>query len=216
MVDSEGFGIPVTENDNGTWGGIFNDKSYDEYTKVNGQTFCAKYTGKLGNSLKVVIIDNGYDPTDERYLNEFDSVPDTSFFVRDKTGKDSGIKDEIHVLIIDRLGDFSGTVGTVLEKFLFVSKAPDARTAGGVNNYYVNVINNNSRYVRWLGHPTASGGTFEWGDSAQNIGETDSYATLTGGIEEYDLEGGSLGSGLSTDAELPQFYTKHFGEFRNQ
>lgn len=211
-VDSDGMGIPVTENLDGTWAGIFNDKSYEEYTKVDGQTFCAKYTGKLGNSLKVVIIDNGYDPTDTDYLNEFDSVPDTSLYVRDKTGTASGRKDEIHVLIIDKLGDFSGTVGTVLEKFLFVSKAPDARTAGGVNNYYVNVINNNSRYVRWLGHPTASGGTFEWGDSAQNIGATDSYATLTGGIEEYDLEGGSLGAGLSTDAELPQFYTKHFGD----
>lgn len=211
-LDTEGNGIPVTENLNGTWAGVFNDKSYDAYTKVAGQTFCARYAGSLGNSLKVVVIDNGYNPTDELYLNEFNSVPDTSLFARNKTGLTTGVNDEIHILVIDSAGDFSGTVGTVLEKFLYVSKALDARTEAGQNNYYVNVINNNSRYIRFLDHPTASGGTKDWGDSAQNLTSSDSYDTLTGGIVEYQLAGGALGTGLSSTSELKQYYERHFGD----
>lgn len=211
-LDTEGNGIPVTENLDGTWAGVFNDKSYDAYTAVAGQTFCARYAGSLGNSLKVVVIDNGYNPTDELYLNEFNSVPDTSLFARNKTGLTTGVNDEIHILVIDSAGDFSGTVGTVLEKFLYVSKALDARTEAGQNNYYVNVINNNSRYIRFLDHPTASGGTKDWGDSAQNLTSSDSYDTLTGGIVEYQLAGGALGTGLSSTSELKQYYDRHFGD----
>ena len=59
-------------------------------------------------------------------------------FVSDRSG--SG--DEIHVVVVDEDGGISGVVGQVLETFSNLSKAADAKTAQGDNNYYPDVIYN--------------------------------------------------------------------------
>ena len=58
-----------------------------------------------------------------------------------------GINDEVHAVIIDSTGIFTGTPGTVLEKFAGMSKAFDALTSDRTSNYYVEVINRSSQYV---------------------------------------------------------------------
>ena len=40
----------------------------------------------------------------------------------------NGANDEMHIVVIDRLGKFTGVANTVLEKFAYVSKASDAKT----------------------------------------------------------------------------------------
>lgn len=57
--------------------------------------------------------------------------------------------DEMHVVITDKDGAFSGTPGTILEVFENLSRASNAKTADGATNYYRDVINLNSQYV-WV------------------------------------------------------------------
>jgi len=58
-------------------------------------------------------------------------------------------KDELHVVVVDNGGLFTGTPGTILETFKGLSRATDAQTADGSTNYYVNVLNQNSAYIWW-------------------------------------------------------------------
>lgn len=77
--------------------------------------------------------------------------PGTSPFVADRGGS----KDELHIAVFDGDGKISGQPNTLLEKFLYVSKASDARGVEGQNNYYKDVVNAQSQYI-WFGeHPTA-------------------------------------------------------------
>ena len=72
----------------------------------------------------------------------------------------SGSNDELHVVVVDADGTWTGAAGTVLEKFAFVSKASDAKRSDGTNNYYRDVLNARSQYVWWTDHPT---GVANWG-----------------------------------------------------
>lgn len=74
--------------------------------------------------------------------------PGTSEYVLNKGGSD----DQIHVVVVDRGGEFSNIPGTILERYSFMSKASDAMDEDGTSNYYVNKINRNSAYVYWTSH----------------------------------------------------------------
>lgn len=84
--------------------------------------------------------------------NEVDLAPGTTEWVSNK----GGTNDEIHIVVIDEDGFFSGVKGTVLEVFQKLSKASDARLDNGEGNYYKEVIGRKSRYIRWAGHPSTS------------------------------------------------------------
>ena len=127
-----------------------------------------------------------------QYADNFDAAPGTSTYVADKGGS----KDEMHIIVIDEDGKFSGTANTVLEKYAFVSKASDARSDNGSSIYYPRVIFNKSKYVYWMDHTT--GGT-NWGTAA--LGTT--YTNLNAGV------GASLSGGLTvtpTDADTIRGY----------
>ena len=57
--------------------------------------------------------------------------------------------DELHIAIVDEDGLWTGTKGQVLEVFQNLSMATDGKTDTGQNNYFVDVINNRSRYLWW-------------------------------------------------------------------
>jgi len=97
-----------------------------------------------------------------QYAGDFGVAPSTSSYVSDKTG--SG--DEMHIIVIDEDGKFTGTANTVLEKYAFVSKASDAINNDGSANYYKTVINTQSQYVWWLGHLP---GATNWGNTAFGV-----------------------------------------------
>lgn len=164
--------------------------------------FAAKYPGTLGNSISVHMADSAtYSAW--TYKTEFDSAPGTSSYV-DNAGTGSG--DELHVIIIDQLGQWSGTPGTVLEKFAFLSKASDAKKDDGTNNYYRDVLNSRSKYVWWMDHPTV--GT-NWGTAALNTtyaSLVSAYSnTLSGGVDDLTATDGQLMTAWSTFADDTQY-----------
>ena len=113
-------------------------------------TFIAKYPGALGNSLQVQWL-QGVDSAGDvkfsawTYENNFDAAPITSTYASNVGSS----KDEMHVVVVDQDGLFTGTKGTVLETFPFVSAASDAKSDDGTSNYIKDVINNKSQYL-WM------------------------------------------------------------------
>ena len=105
-------------------------------------TFAARYPGLLGDSLSISMADSatfhGWD-----YADLFDTAPGTSDFA-EKLGASN---DEIHVVVVDRLGKFTGVPGSVLEKYPYASKAPDSKDANGGPSYYLEQINRFSKYL---------------------------------------------------------------------
>ena len=58
----------------------------------------------------------------------------------------------MHILVVDIDGKITGTTGALLERFIAVSKASDAKTSVGETNYYVEVIKQRSNYLYWGKH----------------------------------------------------------------
>jgi phage tail sheath protein FI len=124
------------------------DASYSAGQAAVGP-WAAKYPGILGNSLKVEICTPDHYSS---YTNAalFDSAPGTSQYAEDQGV--NGAEDEMHIAVIDEDGAWTGTAGTVLETFAFVSQAADAKLSNGESNYYKDVINAKSAYVWWMDH----------------------------------------------------------------
>lgn len=127
----------------------------NDYTNnyQNGQgvvgEWAAKYPGALGNSLLVSVADaNSF--ASWAYRDNFDSAPGTSSYA----AAVGAVNDELHVIVVDEDGRWTGTVGAVLEVYPFCSKASDARKEDGTGAYYKTVVNNNSKYVWWMDHTT--------------------------------------------------------------
>ena len=166
--------IATTRNavSNGSAVLIKNDDAYEDNFSSGASTygeFAARYAGALGNSLQVSLCDaNTF--TGWAYASQFTSTPGTSTY----TSNAGGANDEIHIIVIDQDGQITGTQGSVLEKYAFVSKASDAKDDSGNSNYYKNVITSKSKYIHWLSHPTANAGasyanaTSTWGTTATN------------------------------------------------
>ena len=146
--------------------------------------FTARYAGAKGNGLKVSIADSGSFAGWE-YKTQFSAAPGTSDYATER----GGLNDELHVIVIDALGKFTGTPGTVLEKYEFLSKASDAISYQGTNNYYVDVLTNRSQYVYWTAHD--ADGT-NWGTAVANttfavlspVAPADLVFTLSGGVSD--------------------------------
>jgi hypothetical protein len=164
--------------------------------------FAARYPGALGNSLKVSLwaSSNATAYPSWTYDAEFNSAPGTSVFV----GNVNGANDEMHIIVVDEAGKFTGQANTVLEKFPYLSKASDATNDDGSSNYYVNVINDRSRYIHILNHALNSNGaanTTTWGLPASNT-------TFAQGLSEYTASLKNGANGLPTDADLIIAYDK--------
>jgi hypothetical protein len=142
----------LNQNNNGTYG-----------------AFIARYPGTLGNSLKVSVCDNAADFATWDYKGYFPAAPGTS----DQAAAAGGSHDEMHIIVIDANGKFTGTRGTILETFAFVSKASNA-TLNGVSNYYKNVIFNSSKYVYAIDPVDYSGQVATWGSTIDTT-----FSTLT-------------------------------------
>jgi hypothetical protein len=125
--------------------------------------FVARYPGDRGNSLTISICPANTAFSAWTYKGYFDTAPGTSTYVSGK----NGANDEMHIVIVDAGGLFTGTPNTVLETYGYVSKASDARTDDGSTNYYRDVLYNKSKYVYWANHPANTTVT-NWGSEALN------------------------------------------------
>jgi phage tail sheath protein FI len=81
------------------------------------------------------------------FYNLVDAAPGTSTYAN--TVGASG--DELHVVVVDQLGVFTGTRGSVLEVWEALSRGTDAQAEQGGSLYYKNVINKSSQYLWWGG-----------------------------------------------------------------
>jgi hypothetical protein len=159
----------------------------------------AKFPGSLGNSLAISMADSASFATWD-YKDSFDSAPATSSYASTVGGSN----DELHIVVIDDNGAWTGTAGTVIEKYAFVSKASDARKSDGTNNYYKNVLNSNSRYVWWMDHPPLAAIT-NWGTAAAAV----SFSTLSAGLTV------ALIAGVDDFAATQANYQEGFALFAN-
>ena len=186
--------LNATANGNGVL--IENDSDYESNHTSGADTFgsfAAKYPGDLGNSIRIEVADaNTF--TGWAFASSFTDAPATSNFVATK----GGANDEIHIVVVDAQGKFSGSANSVLERYSFVSKASDAKTFDGTNNYYKDVLNSRSRYVWWLAHP--ADGT-NWGTDSTNK----SFAQLATRINTQ-FAGGS--DGVITSGNVINAYTQ--------
>jgi len=188
---------------------IANRDSYDiSYRNLpaaanNIGMFGARYPGVLGDSLKVSLwaSSNATAYAGWEYAEEFNSAPGTSTYVANV----GGANDEMHIIVLDEDGKFTGLANTVLEKFSYISKASDATNDDGSSNYYVNVINDRSRYMYILNHAQ---------DDATALPETSTWGTPASGTtyaEDSTSYTASLGSGVDgapTDGDIIRGYDK--------
>ena len=159
-------------------------------------------------------VDAVADWYDEQYAiagslkwNSLAPRPGTSPYAAARGGK----YDEIHVAVIDEGGGVSGTANTVLEKMLFLSKAPGAKTTEGESNHYKQVIKGRSKYVYLAAYE----------DTTDVYSYTNSVAITTSataasqfhlyGLQSYSLSAGTDYQNYNVGNET-QTYTDVFGD----
>ena len=72
-------------------------------------------------------------------------------------GANSSVIDELHVVVSDSNGKFTGVPGTVVEVLQSLSRNTEAKTEDGSTNYYKDVINQNSQFVWWANDRAGAG-----------------------------------------------------------
>jgi phage tail sheath protein FI len=174
---------------------IKNEDSYDvgiTPVAANG-IFAARYAGELGNSLKVsVCTANTVGFSSWTYKSTFSVAPTTSSYVSSV----GGANDQIHLVVVDEDGAFTGATGTVLEVFPFLSQAADAIYDDGSSAYYANVLREQSKYIYALTTVSAFGA---------NTGNT--AANTTFGANTTSVIDTSLSRGVQSESSVANIDT---------
>jgi hypothetical protein len=150
---------------------IPNDESYLSSQYLTSNTvvqWAARYPGKVGNSLAVHVCPSAAAFTGWQFSSYFDSAPGTSNFVKSAAGG-TLLNDEMHVVVVDESGQFTGTANTVLERYPYVSKATDAKDDTGTAIYYKEAVTRNSKYIHWMGHAVGAGVANAWGQTVATV-----------------------------------------------
>lgn len=112
------------------------------------------------------------------------STPGTSQFAVDRGASN----DEVHIVVTDEGGLWTGVKGSVIKTYAFASKGIDAKNNDGTSNYYADVINRVSKTLWWVGHPTSS----NWGNTISGTTFTSlvkpNSATLSGGVDAAPVD----------------------------
>jgi phage tail sheath protein FI len=85
------------------------------------------------------------------FFNRVNAAPGTSAYALSA----GGVGDELHVVVVDQDGAFTGVRNTILEVYQDLSSATDVAGDQGGSSYVKNVLNNQSSYV-WYGGATRS------------------------------------------------------------
>jgi len=200
-VGANALNAVVGDDDAGTAVLAKNKDHYDGVTFTD-QLFVAKYPGELGNSLKVQAIDSdGWadSAVNADFIANFDGPPGTSPDVANAGGSE----DEMHILVQDEDGLWTGTPGYVLEKHAYVSKASDAKKFDGASNYVVNVMRNESKYAyvgNVLQFTILSTGTEKVAGSVKTGG---AFLTFNSATASESVLGGSMTGGVDDNTMTP-------------
>ena len=223
-VVDEGDALNATSGSNGLL--VKSRLDYDRLKmlgNLGSRGFIAKYPGVLGNSLAVHIADQSVfsswnvDIDGDGNLEDLSASFDT-FKADGSSGAPAGTSiyayerggsnDEMHIAIVDKDGLWTGTKGEILEKFPNVSKASDSKNSDGSSNYYVDVLNNQSRYVWWSSHPS-TGGTSSGSSGNSSSQSSSSSNTTTGYTTSSSSSSGIIDRGTEwgNDAASSSFDT---------
>jgi len=174
---------------------IKNDSDYLTKTSVQlaaAGEFIARHPGALGNSLKVSIVSNAtsFGAASAAIQAELNGAPGTSAYA----AKYGSTGDELHIIVEDQDGLISGTKGTILEVFQYLSQASDAKKEDGTSIYYKDVINNQSEYVYWGEHNSnlTNAGSAATGDVDYATVDTVIELVLANGADITTISTGNL------------------------
>ena len=185
-------------NNSSSGGGTYLIKNRDNYESQTlmdspGAYFVARYPGALGNSLQVCVITAGnYEANAETVAKGAVKEAPKSF-----DSPEADPKVDIHIVIIDEDGLFTGSKNTVLEVYENLSTTSGDKNDNGTSRYYLDVLENSSAYV-W---PTSN--VISAIDIDSPTSDTDNY--------NWSLTGGSDGSAPATE-NLQTAYTTAFGD----
>ena len=97
----------------------------------------ARYPGTMGNAITVSVCLANFGATDSftgwADKSLFDSAPTTSTYAEGL--KSATFGDELHIVVKDSTGAVTGTPGTILETFAYLSLAKDAKKTDGTSIY---------------------------------------------------------------------------------
>ena len=170
------------------------------YVALNKDSIALKATDAVADtnstSVTVSAVRNEYD--EREYLP---GVKWVNVAVRPNTSKwateAGGYRDEMHIVVVDIDGKITGTTGALLERFVGVSKASDAKTSVGETNYYVNVVKARSEYIYWGEHETGvfnATGTPADGNWGLSAGRQFNLLRSTAGSTDYPAGRTTVGS----------------------
>lgn len=149
-------------------------------SKYKGEDVSNIGTGEGGSAVAIV--------RHWEFSDVFDNPPATSAYAE----ANGSVNDEIHVVVVDAGGQFSGTAGSILEAYAGLSLASDAKTEQGAGNFWFNVINTQSQYLAAVnraifanaGKTTAESVTSPFGSSGDaTISPLARGVTLAGGLD---------------------------------
>lgn len=141
----------------------------------------ARFPGEKGDSLKISVF-GGNATTEEfkkwQYWNLFGTAPESSDnLVTFESGVNTN--DQFHMVVIDEDGLFTGTKGTILERFGNLSVYPQGRRTDGSVSFYKGIINNESSYVIVGGNETPEDSITDFKEN--QFGVTGGFVTTSSG-----------------------------------
>ena len=138
-----------------------NDDHFSTLSPAAGDWVMARFAGKIGNALSVEVatLGSSWTSSSGTWKTWTQSAPGTS----PGAAAVGGSNDEIHIVVRDITGEITGTAGSVLEVFDFLSQASDVKHTDGTSLYYKDYVNSNSKWIRIGNHAAALS---DAGDSA--------------------------------------------------
>ena len=142
------------------------------------------------------------------YYGSFDKAPGQSdylanLYAQDPTSANGSAQDELHVVVVDNKGLFTGTPGTILERFAGLSRVEDSKDEQGASIYYKDAINNGSQYVWWANDE----------DNAASANATAILSSTNTEAATYYFNGGK--DGLDEDLVEESVLFDAYDEFMN-
>ena len=169
-----------------------------------GAHVVARYAGVLGNSLRVhVVTEANYGSQPASVQGALQFKPGTTAWAEALTGEENGtnspetgVKDELAIVVVDNGAEFSGVKGEILEVHEGLSIARNAKNQFGESNYWADFINTNSSLIfgvkdtstdkELTAESTASDTDLTWLDADSTAGgdaNLDIYVDLAGGAD---------------------------------
>jgi len=168
---------------------------------ANGSNLPAGYAAfsvSLDQPLKLAgAVDTVTVPRFWEYFNQVNQAPGKSEF---QNSYGTNVNDELHVVVADEDGLFTGNPGTVLEVYAGLSRATDAKLSDGGTNYYKNVINSRSQFI-WFASDRALATSAAAASLTASTNTVPLTLSFVGGVDTA-TEDAILFGGLATAYDL--------------